>query len=437
MIGAGHVGQTIIDVLHSDHDITLIDSDPARVAPMSERYDVQTVVGSGASRRILQDAGIAAADLLFASTARAEINLVAAILAKRLSSVATIVRTTDPDYIEAWRERQIDVDFMVSSELETANAIANIMGVPAARHTDMFADGLVQMAEFDIPASAEPGEIVGRPLRDAALPPESRVACIMRDDRAIAPRGDEVIQPRDRVVVIGSPAGARAWSGIVAPGERPGGDIVVFGAGRQGTAIGRVLQGRGLGVRLVEPDLARARAVAEELPKARVYHSTGFTQEFLRGERIHHAAAAVFCTKDDAKNLYGAMLAKVHGVPFTIGLVDEPGSEVVFERAGADVAINPRELAAEEMVRFAHDPRIHQISMLEGDRFEILDITVRPDSPLANRPFRELPQTGTVIGALIRDGRVIFPHGHEMLRPGDRVIAFIESERAAVVERAL
>jgi trk system potassium uptake protein len=92
---------------------------------------------------------------------------------------------------------------------------------------------------------------------------------------------------------------------------------------------------------------------------------------------------------------------------------------------------------AEEFVRFAHDPRIRQIAMLEGDRFEILDLTVRSESELANRNFDDLPQTGSVIGALIRDGKVIFPHGSDQLLPGDRVIIFVESRRAALVEKVL
>ena len=42
-------------------------------------------------------------------------------------------------------------------------------------------------------------------------------------------------------------------------------------------------------------------------------------------------------------------------------------------------------MIAEELVRFAHDPRIRQIAMLDDDRFEILDLTVRADSELAHR----------------------------------------------------
>jgi Trk K+ transport system NAD-binding subunit len=42
-----------------------------------------------------------------------------------------------------------------------------------------------------------------------------------------------------------------------------------------------------------------------------------------------------------------------------------------------------------------------------------------------------------VIGAVIRDGDVTFPHGSDTLRAGDRVIIFVESRRASVVERTL
>ena len=89
------------------------------------------------------------------------------------------------------------------------------------------------------------------------------------------------------------------------------------------------------------------------------------------------------------------------------------------------------------MVRFAHDPRCRQVAMLEDDRFEVLDITVRAESTLANKASNDLPATGSVIGAVVRDGTALFAHGTDVLQPGDRVIIFVESRRAAIVEQAL
>jgi trk system potassium uptake protein TrkA len=177
--------------------------------------------------------------------------------------------------------------------------------------------------------------------------------------------------------------------------------------------------------------------VAEKLPEARVFNATGIDPDFLDRERIGQSRAAIFAMRDDAKNHYAATLARIHGVGFTIAIVHEAISIDVFERAGVDVAVNPRQLTAEELVRFAHDPRTQQVAMLEGDRYEVLDVTVRAESELVNTRFRDLPMTGSLIGAIVREGKAIFPHGEDVLLPGDRVIVFTEARRAAEVEQAL
>ena len=172
-------------------------------------------------------------------------------------------------------------------------------------------------------------------------------------------------------------------------------------------------------MRIVEPNAEQARVVAEELlegarvqrhrarpglPRARAHRPD-------RRGRLRHGATS--------KNLYAATLAKLLGVRFTIAVVDDPASVAVLERAGVDVVVNPRMVTAEEIVRFAHDPRIRQMAMLEGDRFEILDITVREDSRARrHRRSGSCRMTGSLIGAIVRGGNAIFPHGDDMLLPG-------------------
>jgi len=437
VLGAGQVGTTIVEALHDEHDVTVIDTHAERLSHLAHRFDIRVVEGNGTSRRVLQEAGVGQAGLLIACTSRDEANIVAALFAKKIApETVTIVRTTDVEYLEIWRERQLEVDFIVSSELEAAHAVSHVIGVPAARQTDVFANGQVQIVEFDVEEKAEP-EVVGPPLRDARIPTDSKVASIIRSGEMRLPRGNERILPGDRVIVIGSPRAAREWSEIMAGRTQRVKDVAIFGAGRIGTAVARLLLEEDLGVRIIEADRQRALEVAEALPDARVFNATGVDPEFLDRERIGAAKAAVFAMRDDAKNYYAATLAKLHGVELTIAIVHDVVSMEVFERAGVDIAINPRALTAEEIVRFAHDPRTQQVAMLEGDRFEILDITVRESSELVNRPFRELPMTGSLIGAIVRDGTAVFPRGDDVLLPGDRAILFTESSRVPEVERAL
>ena len=74
---------------------------------------------------------------------------------------------------------------------------------------------------------------------------------------------------------------------------------------------------------MVEVSGAQARRAAEALPRARVFQATGFDPDFLERERIGQAQAAIFAMRDDAKNQYGASIARVRGVPFTVALAHE------------------------------------------------------------------------------------------------------------------
>ncbi len=437
VVGAGQVGSTIVEALHGEHELVVIDPEGSRLGPLAHGFDVITMQANGASRAVLQDAGVQGADLLIACTSRDEINIISAMLSKAISpETKTIVRTSNPEYLEAWQERHLEVDFTVSSEQETAYAVSRIIGVPAAIQTDVFADGQVQIVEFDVHQEIRPG-LVGVPLRDARIPADSKIAGIIRGDQAMLPLGGHQILHGDRIVVIGSPQAAREWSALMAPTRARVEGVVIYGGGRIGVAVARVLLEQDIDVRIVESSFERAREISELVPRARVFHATGLDADFLERERIGGAQAAVFAMREDAKNLYAAVLAKLHGVGFTIAIVHDAISIEVFKRAGIDVAVNPRLLTAEEIVRFAHDPRTQQVAMFEGDRFEVLDITCRPDSEYVDKRFKEMPIRGALIGAIVREGAAIFPHGETVLRAGDRVIVFTEAARARQVEQAL
>src|SRR4029079_3315894 len=230
VIGAGQVGTTIVEALHGEHDVTVLDLDPARLAALSQRFDIAKLEAHGASRRALADAGVRDADLVLACTSRDEANLVAGTFARlEAPKATTVIRTSNIEYIELWRQGQLDVDFVVSSEIETAHAISRVIGVSAAVQADVFAEGQIKIVEYDVTEGAS-AEIIGRPLRDAVIPADSRVAAIIRDVSMTLPRGDDIILAGDRIVVMGSPKAATAWGDVLAPWEAEVKDVVIFGA---------------------------------------------------------------------------------------------------------------------------------------------------------------------------------------------------------------
>ena len=437
VIGAGQVGTTIVEALHEEHELTMVDTEGSRLQALSSRFDVATYEGDGTSRKDLAAAGMGSADLVIACTSRDEVNLVAGMFARREAEGATtVIRTSSVEYVELWRQGQLDVDFVVSSELETAYAISRIIGVPAARQTDVFADGQVQIGEFEIDQDAS-RDVVGVPLREAKIPSDSKVAAIIRQGDTILPGGDDLITEGDRIVVIGSPGAAKAWSSLLWPQGGTVRDVVVYGAGRVGSAITRVLLDQEINVRLIEASRDQARRAAEMFPGIRIFNASGFDPDFLERERIGQAQAGIFAMRDDAKNLYASSLTRVHGIPFTIAIAHESVSIAAFDQAGIDVSVNPRAVTAEEIVRFAHDPRMQQVAMLEENRYEVLDVTTRESSRYIGTTFRDMPVHGALIGAIVRNGQAIFPHGDDVLEAGDRVIVFTEAANAPWVVEAL
>jgi Trk K+ transport system NAD-binding subunit len=75
--------------------------------------------------------------------------------------------------------------------------------------------------------------------------------------------------------------------------------------------------------------------------------------------------------------------------------------------------------------------------MLEGNRYEVLDITTKPTSEYVGLRFRDMPIRGALIGAIVRDGKALFPRSDEVLEAGDRVIVFTERSRVPDVEKVL
>lgn len=437
VIGAGRVGASVVAALHEHHDVTVVDLDADHLSGIGNRYDVLTVVGNGTSRSALQSAGMAEADLVIAATDRDEINIVAALQARALCKGRILVRTSSAEYLDAWRAGELPVDIMISAENEIAQAVARIIGLPGALQTDLFADGQAEMVEFEVHADAR-DPIAGKRIADIRIPDESVIASLIREDTVTIPGGGDVVQEGDRIVLITSPAASEEWSQRLARRDiEQVREVVVVGGGATGRAIARQLCEQRLRVRLIDADAAVARFCAEEIPNADVFCADATDPSFLDRENVGRADVVICCTDRDERDLLIALLAKSLGVPSAIAIVGDPDYVPIFERVGVDHALNQRLVVAEEIVRYTHDPRTRGFAMLENDRVEVLEIAISPDSALIGRPFRERPLEGAIVGAIVRDGRVVFPRGDDSLQAGDTAILLAEAFRVADLERAL
>ena len=99
VVGVGKVGYTVAEQLsQEEHDITIIDVDEDVINDTLQDIDVIGIIGNGATRKSLQNAGIEECDLLIALTGSDELNIYCCLLGKRLGAKSTIARVRDPEY---------------------------------------------------------------------------------------------------------------------------------------------------------------------------------------------------------------------------------------------------------------------------------------------------------------------------------------------------
>ena len=431
IVGAGEVGTAIAKNLASDHDVVVVDIDSDRTEQVKYDLDVMTLPGDGTSLSTLEGADIESADLFIASTDNDQTNLVACETAKTLADPFTIARTKNVEYLRTWEltEKAFGVDFMVCSDLLSAENIVRVVGLPAAIDVDPFAGGLVQMAEFEIKAESP---IAGQTVAEADRFESLTFAGLFRDDELILVRGETRIEAGDRAVVIGSPESVQGFASDLAPESTPGDadEIVIIGGSKIGYQTARLLEERGLSPRIIEQDPERARFLAEELPNTLVMEHDATDTEFLAREHVDEADIVVAALDSDERNLLVSVLAKRLGTDRVIAVVDNGEYVTLFEEIGIDVAINPRQVTAEEITRFTHRGVAENIAVLEGDQAEVLELELTDASELINRPIRDVAaglEANVVFGAITRNREFITPRGDTELYAGDHIVVFVES----------
>jgi trk system potassium uptake protein TrkA len=441
VVGAGEVGSNIASSLAPLHDVIVVDTDPERVETLNYSLDVLAVEGDGASLETLEEAGVGEADLLVASTDDDETNLATCGTAKVLGDVFTIARVKRVGFLRTWERAPgaFDVDFMVCSNLLTAEDIVEVIGLPSAVDVERFANGLVQMAEVELGADSP---VVGQTVREADRFELLTFAAILREEEMALAGGDTRFEAGDRVVVIGAPRSVHRFAMSASPtaDSDDADDVFVVGGGEIGVQTAKMLTARDISPRLVEQDGDRALDVAAELPDTLVLEIDATDAESLQQENISESDAVVAALDNDQKNLLVSLLAKRLGVEQTIAVVETGEYRDLFEAVGVDVAVNPRTVTAEEITRFTREETAEKLAFIEDERAEILEVEIDSDSSLAGRRIRdsvpELPGVA-VVGAVTRDRDLLAPRGETVIEPGDHVVLFVDAADAEAVTVAV
>ena len=377
ILGAGDVGfQLAKRLTREQHDITLVDPDPAKVRRASEQLDVMAVEGTGSSLRVLRQAGIAEATVLAAVTNDDEVNLMACRLAKTVGVEVTIARVGNPEFTQpdfVLSPAELGVDHLIQPEREAAGAIVRLLQESSATHVIDLENGRIELIGLIL---EENSPLIGTPLSDLGRrygnPPVQLVA-VDRNHVTIIPKGTDTLRAGDHVFAICDPSYATTLFGLAGKVKKPRmNNIMIMGGGRVARFVAEAMADVAR-FKIVEQDLARAERLAELLPRAFVLHGDGTDLELLQHEGMDQMDSFLALTGDDENNIIATLLARQHRVPRPVVLVNKLPYLPILPSIGITSVISKQLLTVNAVMQYIQHRQVAAIAGVPGIEGQLIE----------------------------------------------------------------
>ena len=216
--------------------------------------------------------------------------------------------------------------------------------------------------------------------------------------------------------------------------------IVIVGGGNVGLTVARALEKRTerVRVKMIERNRECAERAADALDRTIVLHGDGLDSGLLEEANISTADAVLTVTDDDKTNLLASLRSKELGCPMAITLINDPTLIPLMSPLGIDAYINPRATTVSSILRHIRHGRVRGVYSIGDAEAEVIEAQVLGASPLAGQKIKDVSfPEGTLIGGVMKQGKVVKPTGETRIEEGDVIAIFAMSADVAEVERLL
>jgi trk system potassium uptake protein TrkA len=374
--------------------------------------------------------------MVIAVTSSDEANMIACMTAKQFGVPQKIARIRNPEYLyaNALSREKLGIDLTINPERATAREIVKLLKSPInVAQVQSFAGGKVQLFELKVEGSFP---FINQQLKSIIFKYPILVAAIFRNDKIIIPNGEEKITVGDNLYILIKKDYFAGLNEIFNQKPLNMQNVMILGGSRIGIQTALILAKLGINTKLIERDKERCEKIAEKLPHTLVINGDGTNIDLLKSEGIETIDGFVAVTGFDEDNLLVALLAKHLGTKKVIAKVDRTNYIPILEKIGVDAVVNPRMTTASAILRFIRRGKIISLTLLKEGEAEVIELIVSPHSKIINKPLKKanLPRN-SIIGAIVRQDKVIIPHGDDIIQPEDKIIIFALSSDIKKIEK--
>lgn len=436
--GAGDVGFYLARLLALEsQDTTIIDTDREKLDYVSTHLDVNTIVGSATSFKLLQEAQVQECDLFIAVTSSEEVNFTSAVLSKRLGAKRTVVRVSNVEFLATRKDsfmQDIGIDEIILPEILAAQEIRRL--VSHAELTDHFSfeAGKLSLSGIKVDNASA---LLNKTMADVC-PPEAfkhlRNVAVLRHNETLIPDSSMVFMENDHVYFISDQKGEELVMNLTNRSKHQIKRIMILGGSRIGYHAARLLSKK-YKVKIIEHNKQDCNKLAEELHDVLIIQGNPRNVELLREENLDDMDVLIAVTENSETNIISCLMAKNRGVQNTIALVENIDYTHISQSVGVDTMINKRLIAANFIFKHIRKGDVMAMAGIHGADCEVLEFEVKSDHKIHHKSIGKLKLPGRArIGGVIRDGEAIIPDEQFMFREKDLVVVLAKTECIGKVE---
>ncbi|MGB3634786.1 MAG: Trk system potassium transporter TrkA [Rubrobacteraceae bacterium] len=197
IVGGGRIGLRLAQALEDIVSVKVVESNSERAKHVASQLETAVVFHEeDISRDFLIQESVGDTDAFIAVTGDDRTNMLASLYARQLGSRLTIAGINRGEFSPL--AEKLGVDITISPRMLAAGAISRFV-----RRGDVVAVSLLesgaQMIELRVPDKCR---VAGHPLSELNFPKEAIVGMVLRDGETIIPKGQDVLEPGDDVVIF-------------------------------------------------------------------------------------------------------------------------------------------------------------------------------------------------------------------------------------------
>ena len=434
--GACQVGSHLAKMLASagGHDITLIDPEQERLNAVEETADIITLCGDCSSIKTLRKAGVDKADLFVGvNPASAQhLNIVSAILAKKLGCKKVAARISNEEYL-TYDTRilftDMGIDLLFNPEKIAASEIVEVLHSAGTSESLDFARGRLRLSSLKLD---EDSPILDMKLVDFSREMSRehgmhfRIVAVSRLGETIIPGPDFKFKEKDLLYIVTLRESLEALFKRMGVQPQQARRVMILGGSNIGRMVAAQIAGTCEEVKIIDRSRSVCMELSEQLPSGvKIVTGDARDTDLLIEEGIRSYDVVVAVTDNAETNILSCVAAKRLGVPKAIACVENIEYLRLAEEMGIDTTINRKLIAAAKIYRLTLSDKVQSIKYMNGTNAEAIEYIVEERSSIAGKALKDISfPEGALIGGIIRGADAFIAVGTTVLKAYDRVIVF-------------